>query len=281
MSDQGFKDRFSRFKQAAGKGSEASIKQRLTVDQELKALIPPLRSDEFEQLEENIRQEGCRDPLIIWNNGGEYTIIDGHNRHRICTKHKLDFKIEVKEFADKQAVKDWMILHQLGRRNLSPDQASYLRGMLYNSEKRRTAPNSKGYNRHTGKGEQGESTAERVAKQTNVSASTVKRDAKYAEGLEMIKDPSLKAKVLSGEVPITKEQMAKVAAHGEVKSKADLESAIKSKKKSLGSGVTPKLKAFLHAAGKKALYKALTDKYPDETQRLDAVIRLLEGEVGL
>ena len=50
------------------------------------------------------------------------TIVDGHNRYSVCTKHNIPFKVQEKEFADKNAVILWMIDNQLGRRNL-PDYA--------------------------------------------------------------------------------------------------------------------------------------------------------------
>lgn len=91
-----------------------------TIDPEFKALIPPLAPDEYAQLEANIRAEGCRDPLVLWNN----IIIDGHNRHEICTKHGIAFECIRKPFKDREAVMLWMEENQIGRRNLSDDQRS-------------------------------------------------------------------------------------------------------------------------------------------------------------
>ena len=53
---------------------------RLEVDAEFKRLIRPLRKEEYRILENSIRKDGCRDPIIVWNN----TIIDGHNRYLLC-----------------------------------------------------------------------------------------------------------------------------------------------------------------------------------------------------
>jgi hypothetical protein len=88
----------------------------LQIDQEYKALIPPLAADELTQLEENILQDGCRDPIVTWNE----TIIDGHNRYSICQKHGLSFKTVTMEFADRSHAKEWIIRNQFGRRNLPP-----------------------------------------------------------------------------------------------------------------------------------------------------------------
>lgn len=38
----------------------------IVVDDEFKTLIPPLQAEEREQLEANIKADGCRDPLVVW-----------------------------------------------------------------------------------------------------------------------------------------------------------------------------------------------------------------------
>ena len=88
----------------------------IKIDPELKALIPPLAPDEYKQLEANIIAEGCRDPLVVWDG----TLIDGHNRHEICTRHGIKFDTVDKEFDDREEVELWMIGNQIGRRNLEP-----------------------------------------------------------------------------------------------------------------------------------------------------------------
>lgn len=89
---------------------------------ELEVLIPPLTSEEFKQLERNILEEGIRDPLVTWNG----ILVDGHNRYRIATEYDIDFVTVEKEFTDMNAVKEWMIYNQFGRRNLP----AYERGKL-------------------------------------------------------------------------------------------------------------------------------------------------------
>lgn len=87
----------------------------LRIDPELKALIPPLSKEEFEQLEKNILEEGCRDALIHW--GG--VILDGHNRFKICSDHGLAYETKELEFKDKAEARIWMRNNQMGRRNLT------------------------------------------------------------------------------------------------------------------------------------------------------------------
>jgi ParB-like chromosome segregation protein Spo0J len=88
----------------------------LEIDKEFQQLIPPLASDELAQLESNIIQDGCRDPLVTWRD----TIIDGHNRYAICKAHGLPFKVITMEFVDRSHAKEWIIRNQFGRRNLPP-----------------------------------------------------------------------------------------------------------------------------------------------------------------
>jgi hypothetical protein len=52
----------------------------LRIEPEIANLCRTLNAAEKEQLEENLRVEGCRDALVVW---GE-VLLDGHNRHEIC-----------------------------------------------------------------------------------------------------------------------------------------------------------------------------------------------------
>ena len=118
-------------------------KEEITILPELENLIPPLSSEEFVQLEANIVKEGCRDPLVLWDREGERILIDGHNRYKICTLHHIAFKTELKFFTSLEEVRDWMINNQLGKRNLTEPQKSYLRGLQYNREKKKAQENLK------------------------------------------------------------------------------------------------------------------------------------------
>lgn len=90
----------------------------LIVDEELERVAPPLTEDELEILQEDILEHGCKFPLIVWGD----TIVDGHNRYRICKEEGIPFAVEQMEFADKTEAKLWIIRNQLGRRNLHPFQ---------------------------------------------------------------------------------------------------------------------------------------------------------------
>ena len=87
---------------------------KLTIDEEFKNLIPPLTADEYRGLEESILAEGCRDSLIAWHG----ILIDGHNRYEICEKYGLPFTVTETDFESRDAVIEWIIKNQFGRRNL-------------------------------------------------------------------------------------------------------------------------------------------------------------------
>lgn len=90
----------------------------LVVDEELERVAPPLAENELEILKADILEHGCKFPLIVWGD----TIVDGHNRYRICKEADIPFAVEQMEFADKTEAKLWIVKNQLGRRNLKDYQ---------------------------------------------------------------------------------------------------------------------------------------------------------------
>jgi hypothetical protein len=174
----------------------------LTIVKEIRDYIIPLGEEELFQLESSLLREGCRDPLIVWQKSDSLVLVDGHNRYKICQKHNLPFKVRRMNFEDINEVKVWMVDNQMGRRNLTADQMSYYRGVKYLSLKKQKG----GYDNVLSKGHIETSTSELLAAKFSVSESTVKRDAKFAEGLEIIgkSNPRLKNKILTGEVKVKK-----------------------------------------------------------------------------
>lgn len=88
----------------------------LKIDNEFKSLIPPLTTEEYNGLEQDIINRGCRIPLDSWGD----IVVDGHNRYEICEKHNLPFETKQIEFESKDEAKIWIIGNQLRRRNLVP-----------------------------------------------------------------------------------------------------------------------------------------------------------------
>ena len=88
-----------------------------SIDHEFKALIRSLTEAEYSALESSVLSEGCRDAIIVWRGHG--IIVDGHNRYEICMKHGITFRVEERDFPDRQAVKVWILKNALARRNLT------------------------------------------------------------------------------------------------------------------------------------------------------------------
>jgi N6-adenosine-specific RNA methylase IME4 len=168
----------------------------LQIKDEFKKLIPPLTAEEFKQLEDNCISEGIRDAIVTWNG----YIIDGHNRYEIAQKYGLEFRVEAMEFEGEEEAKDWMDANQLGRRNLTPDQRKILIGRRYNRDKK-----PHGGDRRSSDQIDHMKTSERLAKENNISAPSVRRYAKDAEKFEEIKEkqPELADKIWSGEMTLS------------------------------------------------------------------------------
>ena len=155
---------------------ESSIK----IDQEFEFLIPVLSDEEYRQLDQNIQKDGCTDPIKVW--AGHDIILDGHNRYNICRERSIEYKTHPIELETREAAIKWIIENQLGRRNLTESQKSYLRGKRYNIEKKLPHRPEKGaQNDHL-------KTSEKIAQEEKKSQATVRRDAKYAEAVDLLKD---------------------------------------------------------------------------------------------
>ena len=102
----------------------------LEVDPEFKALIRPLRKDEYLQLEVNLSIDGCRDPIITWNN----IIIDGHNRYEICNRLHIPYAVREMPFENREQAIVWICNNQLGRRNITEQECARRDVSAYSSE---------------------------------------------------------------------------------------------------------------------------------------------------
>ena len=197
------------------KNIDEIIKEKMIILPELEALIPALTDEEYAQLQSNIDAEGCRDALIVWERDeNDYVLVDGHNRYHICKALKKDFKVVLQEFESLESVKDWMINNQLGKRNVTEQVKSYLRGLQYNREKK--AVGGHGINQHLKSDVDNLSTkrtTEKLAEEHKVSAKTIERDEKFALGLDALvgEDSTLKSKILNKEILISKGLIESIA----------------------------------------------------------------------
>ncbi len=247
--------------------STENIKKNIIVLDELKNLIPPLLETELLALRENLQKHGCKDPLKVWQTTNQtigitdnpednvYVLIDGHNRFQLCTELQIPFNIQIDNFESIIEVRNFMIDFQLSRRNITPQQASYLRGIRYNTEKKIVTNNlfqsrendaflPNGQNVHLensiGFEEQKvelksdvldiilpngqnvhldnsskKTTAQELGEYFNVDEKTIRRDADFARGLDKL-SPVLRKEILAGQVKVEKSKIQRIGKAKEV-----------------------------------------------------------------
>ena len=153
----------------------------LRIHPDLQALPPPLRQEERDQLEANLLADGCLDPLIVWQE--EQILLDGHNRLAICERHGLLYQVQEISLPDFDAAQLWVLRHQHGRRNATPNELSYMRGKEYEILKRQgkrtdlTSGNSY---------QKSPSTATSLAQEHKRSEKTIRNDFAYAKARDTL-----------------------------------------------------------------------------------------------
>lgn len=176
----------------------------LKIKPEFKELIQALSKEEFRQLEESIKNEGCRDAIVLWGD----IIVDGHNRYEICKKHDIEFGVKQKYFADEDAARIWIIENQLGRRNVNDYQKGVLVLTLkpmYEARAREnlskhgdTAPGKNNTFANIGKGVD---VREELAKKASISHGNMAKIMK----IEALATPEVKEKLRLGKTSINRE----------------------------------------------------------------------------
>lgn len=186
---------------------------KLQISTKYSSLIPPLSKEEYEQLEENILNDGCREPIIIWNK----TIIDGHNRYKICSDWELPFSVREITFSSEEEAVKWICANQLGRRNISEETRKYLIGQKYEAEKIIGARNVNGHNQYTLNDKKTAAiinkTAHKIGDEYHISHNTVYKYGTYATALDKIAlyDKEIAKKILSGQIRISHENVLKLS----------------------------------------------------------------------
>lgn len=187
----------------------------LKIDEEFKNLIPPLSPDEYKQLEERLIQNGCRNPLRIWNK----TLLDGHNRYEICTRLQIPFKIKYIYLRSREEAIAWICANHLGDRNMTDESRRYLIGKRYMMEQIIGAHNAVGTNQYARKEVKPKMLtepffeeiachiSERLGKEYQLSQATVDKYRIYSSSIDSLSNvsPELASKILSGQVKISQE----------------------------------------------------------------------------
>jgi len=192
---------------------------KIVIDQELEKVWLPPTEEEFETLKTQILRDGCLDPLKVWDRDGELILLDGHNRLKICKEAGLPepdtTTIDIKNL-DEAII--WIIDNQRGRRNATKEQLDYNSGRRYQSAKRLEAIRDDEGKFATGDpGDQNDlagpnASAKKQAKEEGIGPATVRRNAKFAEGIDTIREhnPELATGILSSKTPLNKSDVEEV-----------------------------------------------------------------------
>lgn len=155
--------------------SVKKVEDEIIIDKEFQDRLWSLSEDEYESLKQSLIKDGCREPLVLWNN----ILVDGHNRYKICKTFDVEYRTIQKHFNSRKDVLEWIDTNQLSRRNLTDEQRSLLRGRL-----------SKNYKQEIGGNRWSccdKMSQQEVAKELGVNTKTLQRDEKYFDAYEDIK----------------------------------------------------------------------------------------------
>lgn len=255
--------------------------QTLHIDPEFKAQIPPLTQDERKQLEENILAEGeLLAPILVWNG----TIVDGHNRYEILQSHpEIPCSVRDLELETRDEVLAWICKHQLGRRNLTPEQKKFLVGKQYDAEKhdglhgnQHTRPvlSADAQNEHQ---QTPEKTCERIARENHISASAVRRAALFAAGVDLAEElcPGIRQRVLSGDLKAPDALFERLA-----KARPEEYSVLLEQIKNPQSRAKPAAKQKLSQTEKSSLSEPLLALQPGEIELAPEEISSIYGQLA-
>ncbi len=161
-------------------GSAADL--AILIDPEFAAMVPPPGKSELAKLERSLRTYSCLSPLVLWT--GNNVLVDGYTRLPLCRRYDIPFPVVRREFTDRDAAKQFLLDIQLGRRNLTTEAVSYLRGERYLAEKQdhggvRTKREAIYQNDRL-------ATAARLAREYKVSEVTINRDAVFARAVNVV-----------------------------------------------------------------------------------------------
>lgn len=171
---------------------------KLKINPVFRDLLPAKTPEEYAALEAALLSEGCLNPIIYWAETG--FILEGHTRFDIVQKHDLNYMTKRLSFEHEEQAIQWIVDHQLTRRNLTDEQRRYYLGKLYLAEKAAQGGDRK--STHHGDGLIGD-TAEKIAKEKGVGKATVERAGKFAKAVDEAA-PEEKAKILAGKAKAPK-----------------------------------------------------------------------------
>lgn len=196
----------------------------IIIDPILEGVCLPPSDDEFSLLESQILRDGCQDALKVWDRDGQQVLLDGHNRLKICRKHKLPYDTSTIEITSIDEAIIWIVDNQKGRRNVAtPEQRAYISGKRYEAQKNINKFRGNQYTVECGTEQNVQNqkfvrsdtpTANKIAADEGVVGATIRRNAQFAKGVDAVREvsPDLAEKILKPDPAAPKLTKGAVAA---------------------------------------------------------------------
>jgi len=93
-------------------------------------LFPPLPDAEYQELVQDIRDNGQRDPITVWKENGNEWIVDGCSRFKACTEIGAAVKVDYEEFSGDGEIFAFVMSRNMRRRHMGTSQRSLLAAEL-------------------------------------------------------------------------------------------------------------------------------------------------------
>jgi hypothetical protein len=178
----------------------------LKTDEEFRSLMPPSSRQEYEQLEQDILQHGCKEPIFAWGS----LILDGNKRFEICTRHQLPFETIQVALAGRLEAMSWICTAALSKVHMSIACRRYLIGKKFLLETEMASKRNH---------DSGDSPARRFSKisicrligsKYGIHPRTIYGHARYAAALDRIRsvDHDLAESILAGRIKILAERLS-------------------------------------------------------------------------
>jgi hypothetical protein len=173
-------------------------KNKLRTDKKFKWLKSPLSDTDYTVLEEDIFENGCKEPIVVWRG----IIIDGNKRYEICHRWDIEYNIRTVYFQARCDAIHYICKLELKRTDIREEKRKYLLGKMFEAAyvmaNRKSNPSRK-YNDVTKRG-----VAKSIGETYELCRSTIEKYFNYAKAIDEILNYSsvLAQKILSGNLKI-------------------------------------------------------------------------------
>ena len=172
----------------------------------ISSLIQPISQGDYEALELDLLEYGCREPIVTWSG----YILDGHKRYAICMDYGIPFPIRKSHLATLDEAISYVCEMQLGRKDLKYERYKYLIGKWFSAQKvlaKKEAERSLETDEPITPGAAAARRCEIIAKAEHVSCGTVHKYRLFQESADYIAKsaPQLFHRIISGQLKLSHE----------------------------------------------------------------------------